>query len=228
MRTVTLNLATNIAYVTGTVNGKDYTFTLQTVHDNYSSWTAEVDRATPDVYYCSITAIDNRGNTATFTTTLYYGLQLITDRTEEDVVRAQELIREGFSNWTEEEVTEFLNGLKGAYNASDLNRVESAVNYVKDRLAIIGYDALDFIIKNTWSKNEFLESEDAERYLGMVKKLREQFAMPPETPAVPENMENFTFEEANDIERILEIIDEYITKIEKQFFYSGDLYGGEL
>lgn len=228
MRTVTLNLATNIAYVTGTVNGKDYTFTLQTVHDNYSSWSAEVDRATPDVYYCSITAIDNRGNTATFTTTLYYGLQLITDRTEEDVVRAQELIRDGFSNWTEEEVTEFLNGLKGAYNASDLNRVESAVNYVKDRLAIIGYDALDFIIKNTWSKNEFLESEDAERYLGMVKKLREQFAMPPETPAVPENMENFTFEEANNIERILEIIDEYITKIEKQFFYSGDLYGGEL
>jgi len=228
MRTVTLNLTTDVTYVTGTVNGKAYTFTLDSVHENYSSWTAEVDRATPDVYYCSITAIDNRGNTATFTTTLYYGLQLITDRTEDDVMRAQELIREGFFNWTDEEVTEFLNGLKGAYNASDLNRVESAVNYVKDRFAIIGYDALDFIIKNTWSKNEFLESEDAERYLGNVKKLREQFTMPPETPVVPEDMENFTFEEANDIERILEIIDEYITKIEKQFFYSGDLYGGEL
>lgn len=228
MRTVTLSLATDIAYVTGTVNGKAYTFTLESVHENYSSWTAEVDRANPDVYYCSITAIDNRGNTSTFTTTLYYGLQLITDRTEDDVTRAQELIREGFSSWTDEEVTEFLNGLKGAYNASDLNRVESAVNYVKDRFAIIGYDALDFLIKNTWSKNEFLESEDAERYLGNVKKLREQFTMPPGTPVVPEDMENFTFEEANDIERILEIIDEYITKIEKQFFYSGDLYGGEL
>lgn len=155
-------------------------------------------------------------------------LELITDRTESDVERAQDLISKGISNWTNEEAAEFLNGLKGAYNASDFNRVESAVDYIKSRLAIIGYDALNFIVKNTWSKNEFMKSGDAARYLDNVKKLREQFAMPPETPVVPENMENFTFEEANDIERILEIIDEYITKIEKQFFYSGDLYGGEL
>lgn len=155
-------------------------------------------------------------------------IELITDRTESDVERAQELISRGFSNLTDEEVAEFLNGLKGAYNASDLNRVESAVNYVKDRFAIIGYDALNFIIKNTWSKNDFMKTEDAKRYFDNVKKLREQFTMPPGTPVVPDDMENFTFEEANNIERILEIIDEYITKIEKQFFYSGDLYGGEL
>ena len=155
-------------------------------------------------------------------------IELITDRTESDVEKAQNLTSKGIPDWTDEEVAEFLNGLKGAYNAADLNRVESAVKYIKDRFAIIGYDALNFIVKTTWTKNEFMKTEDAKRYLDNVKNLREQFAMPPGTPAVPDDMENFTFEEANDIERILEIIDEYITKIEKQFFYSGDLYGGEL
>ena len=40
-------------------------------------------------------------------------------------------------------------------------------------------------------------------------------------------MQGFTFEEANDIERILEIIDEYITKTIACYFFSGELYGGE-
>lgn len=228
MRTVTLNLATNIAYVTGTVNGKDYTFTLQSVHDNYSSWTAEVDRATPDVYYCSITAIDNRGNTSNITTTLYYGLQLITDRTESDVERAKELNDRGFGDWTDEEVTEFLNGLKGAYNASDLNRVESAVSYVFGRFAANGYDYPVPQIKNTWQISEFMDSEETKRYLSNIRQLRARITVPIGTPEVAEDMEQFTFEKANDLERILEILDECISKLEQSFVYSGEIFGGEL
>lgn len=226
MKTLSINLSTDVVYVSGTVNGKSYTFTLQEVTGSFSTWTAEVDRATPDVYVCELTAIDNRGNTATLTTTLYYGLQLITDRTESDVERAKELNDRGFSDWTDEEVTEFLNGLKGAYNASDLNRVESAVSYVFNRFAEDGYNYPVPVVKNTWQISEFMDSEEAERYLQNIRDLRDRVTYP--MPEVPEDMENFTFDKANDLERILELLDECITLIEKSFFYSGEIYGGEI
>lgn len=226
MKTLSINLSTDVVYVSGTVNGKSYTFTLQEVTGSYSTWTAEVDRATPDVYVCELTAIDNRGNTATLTTTLYYGLQLITDRTESDVERVKELNDRGFTDWTDEEVTEFLNGLKGAYNASDLNRVESAVSYVFNRFAEDGYNYPVPVVKNTWQISEFMDSEEAGRYLQNIRDLRARVTYP--MPEVPENMENFTFDKANDLERILELLDECITLIEQSFFYSGELYGGEI
>ena len=228
MKTLSINLSTDVVYVSGTVNGKSYTFTLQEVTGSFSTWTAEVDRATPDVYVCELTAIDNRGNTATLTTTLYYGLQLITDRTESDVERAKELNDRGFGDWTDEEVTEFLNGLKGAYNASDLNRVESAVSYVFGRFAANGYDYPVPQIKNTWQISEFMDSEETKRYLGNIRQLRARITVPIGTPEVAEDMEQFTFGKANDLERILEILDECISKLEQSFVYSGEIFGGEL
>lgn len=226
MKTITITLSSNIAYVTGVVNGENVTFTLQSIDGNLSIWIAEVSRANPDVYRCEITAIDSLGNTTTLTTTLYYGLQLITDRTESDVERAQELNNRGFNDWTDEEVLEFLNGLKGAYNASDLNRVESAVAYLFERFSKNGYDYPAPVVKNTWQISEFMDSEEAERYLKNVRTLRDRVSY--SMPEVPESMENFTFEMANDIEEILELLDECITLIEQSFFCSGELYGGEI
>lgn len=222
------SLPSNIVYVSGSVNDKDYVFTLQSVDGNASTWSAVVDRATPDVYVCVITAIDGQGNTATYNTTLYYGLNLITDRTQMDADYAKILNDRGFDDWTAAEVATYLAGLKGAYNAADLNRVESAVAYVLSRFVADGYDGIKPQIKNTWIRTDFMPTAEIQRYLKNIRDLRAQFAMPSGTPEVPADMDNFTYEEANDIERILEIIDEYITKIEQAFTYSGELYGGEI
>lgn len=228
MKTISISLATNIAYVTGTVNDKDYTFTLLEVRETSSVWTAEVERATPDVYHCYITAIDTQGQTATFSTTLYYGLNLITDRTLSDVDLVKSLNASGMSAWSDEEKAEYLADLKGAYNASDLNRVEAAVAYVMERFIAIGYDARILDIKNTWIRTEFMTLSDTVRYIDNIKYLATQFALPEGSPNVTEDMNGFTYEEANDIERILEIVDEYITKIMQGYLYSGELYGGEI
>lgn len=155
-------------------------------------------------------------------------LNLITDRTDADVTRVETLNDAGFKDWTAAEVAEYLSDLKGAYNASDLNRVESAVQYVLDRFRANGYDDLYPVIKTDWVITEFMNVSETERYLQNIRDLRRQFVQPDGTPEVPDDMDNFTFEEANDIERILVIIDEYITKIEQAFFYSGELYGGEI
>lgn len=155
-------------------------------------------------------------------------MNLITDRNQDDVERAIELNNLGFDNWTVSEVTEFLSGLKGAYNASDLNRVESAVSYVFERFVENGYDYPVPVVKKTWQISEFMNSTDTARYLKNIRELRERLTVPEYTPEVPADMENFTYDKANDIERILEILDECIDWIEQSRFYSGELYGGEI
>ena len=60
---------------------------------------------------------------------------LITDRTAADVARVEELATKGFAAMTADERAEWLGGMKGAYNASDLNRVGAALNYLAARLA---------------------------------------------------------------------------------------------
>lgn len=226
-KSISVKLAVNVVYVSGTVNGKDYTFTLQSTDGESTTWTATVDRATPDVYHCKIIAVDSLGATTELETTIYYGLNLVTDRTIDDVNKIKSLNAIGFSGWTVAEVAEYLGNLKGAYNASDLNRVESAVAYIVERFVAIGYKA-GLRTKNTWIRTEFMNTAETLRYLQNIRVLRAQFAMPSGTPEVPADMDNFTYEEANDIERILKIIDEYITKIEQTFAYSGELYGGEI
>ena len=61
-------------------------------------------------------------------------LNLITDRTQADVDRVQYLASVGWENMTDAEKAEWSTPLKGAYNASDLNRVGAAVTYISNRL----------------------------------------------------------------------------------------------
>ena len=227
MRQLSIKLATNIVYVSGRVNGENYTFTLQSTDGATSTWTAQVPRVNPDIYVCEITAVDTAGLTTTYNTTLYYGLNLITDRTEQDVDYVKSLNSLGISQWSEDQYAEYLAGLKGAYNATDLNRVESAVAYLLDRLQIAGF-YLDLDIKNTWIITEFFNDQDMLRYLGNIKVLRNVFSVPENTPAVPETMQYFTYNKANDIEKILEIIDQLISNISANFIYSGEVYAGEV
>lgn len=227
MQEISVKLATNIVSVHGAVNDKDYTFTLQSVDGGTSTWTAMVEKATPDIYRCTITATDSAGESAVYSTTLYYGLNLITDRSQADVNRVKQLNALGFDSWTDSEVMEYLNNSKGAYNADDLNRVESAVAYLIDRFHKVGFD-ITLPIKNTWVRTEYMSVSDTLRYLNNIKILRNLIPVPQETPEVPSDMVSFTYEEANNIERILEIVDRLITNIELQFHYSGEIFAGEV
>ena len=63
---------------------------------------------------------------------------LIYDRTQEDVDRVKELkekiLTAGLSSLTSDERSEYMAGMKGAYNASDLNRVGQAVRYIASNI----------------------------------------------------------------------------------------------
>ena len=116
---------------------------------------------------------------------------------------------------------------KGTYNASDLNRVGSAMNYLADRLKEYGYDP-HISPKTDWKDDDWVDPAAQAVYLGYLAELRSQFAMMQTTPNVPPDMEKLTYQEANAIEKILEDIDRLLTNAAQAWFYSGDIYSGEV
>ena len=83
------------------------------------------------------------------------------------------------------------------------------------------------------SPTEWLEEDvptltQMQRYLGNVSALRVVLEMPEDTAAVPEDMAGLTLEEANAIEDILESIEGWIQGMMQAWFYSGEIYAGEV
>ena len=116
---------------------------------------------------------------------------------------------------------------KGTYNASDLNRVGAAMNYVADRLRAAGYDP-HISPKTDWMESDWPTVSTMTRYVEDLAELRGQFTQAQTTPPVPPDMENLTWQEANDIERILQDVDALLTNISAAWFFSGELYSGEV
>ena len=223
-RVVSVILDSGITYVSGTVNGTEYTFTLTA--DN--TWSADVTVAEDNIYRLVITAIDNQGNASTFNTTLYYGLNLITDRTQSDVSRYLYLKSKSFSDMTAEEQLEWLSDLKGAYNFTDMNRVDGAVDYIVERLREVGSFTEGIKTYRLWSREHLPTKKELEQYLENIRILRSQFAVAASIPPVPSDMQMFTHKEANDIEKILFEVDWLITKIAQAWFFSAEIYSGEV
>ena len=137
MSTVSVLLDSNIVGVTGVVNGVTYTFT----QTDRNTWSADVGKSPNNIYQVDITARTSTGYLATMQSTLYAGLYLITDRTAVDVERYLMLKSKKFEDMTESEQLEWLSDLRGAYNYTDMNRVESAIEHIVGRLSSCYYFA---------------------------------------------------------------------------------------
>ena len=155
-------------------------------------------------------------------------MQLITDRVQADVDRVAALAgRVSAGTATAAEQTEWASDLKGAYNASDLNRVGAAVAYVAGRLTGYGY-VVSVSPRQDWQVTDIPTPESMTAYLADVAALRAVLTVAAGTPEVPEDMERLTWKEANDIEQIIVDVDELLTRMAAAWFYSGELYAGEV
>ena len=90
------------------------------------------------------------------------------------------------------------------YNVTDLNRVGAAVAYLTDTLRDMGYD-VPTEPKTGWTMTDVPRQSQIETYLGNIQLLRDclVYAAPP----APNLSERFTFEQANNIEKILTILE---------------------
>lgn len=155
-------------------------------------------------------------------------MQLITDRVRADVDRVAALAgRVSAGTATAAELAEWQSDLKGAYNASDLNRVGAAVAYVAERLNSYGY-AVTVNPKQDWTGSDIPTAGQMAAYLRDVAALRGAIAVMASTPPTPDSANNLTWQEANNIEQILLDVDELLTRMAAAWFYSGDLYAGEV
>lgn len=153
----------------------------------------------------ALTAYNDAGESAAVTLLVFVQLELVTDRTRADV-----------ANQTD----------KGFYNASDLNRVGAAVEYIAGRFAAQGY-AVTVHPKTDWTEKDIPTAAELETYRHNIAALRGLIAVLKSTPETPETMRFLDYLKANDIERILLAVEDTLRRLEKTFWYSGEIYSGE-
>ena len=153
-------------------------------------------------------------------------LDLVYDRTADDVAEALRLARKAFAGTlTDEEKPVWLAGMKGAYGAIDMNRVAAAVSTLSGLLNAAGY-------KNEISAQNFVEGEDSTDekysvYLANVQTLRDAIAVRASTPELPAADAKLDFIGANNIEKILADIDELLGWMRYSQKYCGTFAAGQ-
>ena len=154
---------------------------------------------------------------------------LVTDRTQADVNRVKAIAKKiSAGTASESELTEWNTAtLKGSYNTTDLNRVGKAMKYVADQMNSFGY-AVSISSKTDWVETDAPALSDMALYLSNLAVLRNAFAVMQSTPKAPTDMEYLTVDEANNIEKILVDIDFLLAKSAQAWFYSGDVFTGEV
>lgn len=157
------------------------------------------------------------------------GYEFITDRTHRDVFYWRQLRDKGLAKMTETERAEWFSGtMRGAYNASDLNRVGLALNTIRDRLAAAGYVAPDeFTARQDWQIGELFTASDLSFYLACVATVRQAITQFRTTPPTPKDTGALDYQEANNIEQILLDINRIIDNLTAVFLYLGDMQSGE-
>ena len=150
---------------------------------------------------------------------------LITDRTEADVTFVTELNAKPLSEWTADELTAWMGGLKGAYNYTDLNRVSSAVQYVANELSAAGYELPTLTIKTDWTMTDKPTLTQLNAYLTSVANIRTVVAII--APPTPTTMQLLTYDDANNIEKILVAVEDSVKDIIAGLIYADEMQSAE-
>ncbi len=174
---------------------------------------------------------------------------LVFDRTQADVDRVftlkNKILTGGLTALSDEEKTEYMAGMKGAYNYQDMNRVGQAVAYIADRMTSIPdelatyraekgvaddpvyhvpYDPSSVVVsaKTNWAMGDIPTQSLATAYLNDLVTLRKQLTLPANVPEVPPTLDGLTFSTANDIEYLLYVIDKTLTEVETELYSKID------
>ena len=158
---------------------------------------------------------------------------LVYDRTQADVDRVftlkNKILTEGLSSLSAEEKTEYMAGMKGAYNYGDMNRVGQAVAYIANRMTSlpgqlaayraekgvaddpiyqVPYDPSSVVVaaKTNWAMGDTPTQSLVKAYLNNLTVLRKQL----------------TLSTANNIEYLLYVIDTTLTEVETELYSKID------
>lgn len=118
---------------------------------------------------------------------------------------------------------------KGAYNYTDLNRVNAATDYLAARLRGYGYAVVGHQSDGrAWTGEDIPTPAQMAQYVMNAAAIRSAVTVLPTTPAVPDDMDDLTVEEANAIEKILADVEAQLVIMATTFIPCGEaLCGGD-
>lgn len=148
-------------------------------------------------------------------------MNLVYDRTAQDVETAR----------TQRGTT--LTPLKGCYNITDLNRVESAVRTLAAALTAAGYPVeITPVLKGSkaedreWQEGDIVRWAQWTTYLDNVQALRDAYYTLAETGELPAPEDKLGYTGANTIEKILADIDRLIDCMKSSYRRCGTFRAG--
>lgn len=162
---------------------------------------------------------------------------LVYDRTAEDVAEVRRLLAkldpETGDGLTAAEQAKWDAGLKGAYNFTDLNRVESAVKLLAAALTAAGYPVeITPVLKGSkaedreWQEGDVLYRPQWTTYLANVQALRDAYYTLAETGELPTPEDKLKYTGANTIEKVLADIDLLLDGMKSIYRRAGTFTAG--
>lgn len=162
---------------------------------------------------------------------------LVYDRTSEDVAEVRRLLAkldpETGDGLTATEQFKWDAGLKGAYNFTDLNRVESAVKLLAAALTSAGYPVeVTPVLKGSkaedreWQEGDVLYRPQWTTYIDNVQKLRDAYYTLAETGELPAPGDKLKYTGANTIEKVLADIDLLLDGMKSIYRRAGTFTAG--
>lgn len=162
---------------------------------------------------------------------------LVYDRTAEDVAEVRRLLAkldpETGDGLTAAEQAKWDAGLKGAYNYTDLNRVELAVKTLAAALTAAGYPVeIAPVLKGSksedreWQEGDIVRRAQWTTYLGNVQKLRDAYYTLAETGQLPAPEDKLGYVGANNIEKVLADIDLLLDGMKSIYRRAGTFTAG--
>lgn len=117
--------------------------------------------------------------------------------------------------------SDIINRTRKAYiDYEDLNRIESAVEYISNQLNVNGYiNVVD--AKTDWNIRDIRLQTECDRIRNNIIELKEKYYVKHTTPDIPTNIDWSSYIQANDIERILFDIADLIVSLNNNFVYCG-------
>lgn len=142
----------------------------------------------------------------------------IFDRTQADVDFALSKITEWRNSTADGEYE-----LKGCLNVSDINRIETDIQYLSDNLSELYY--FPHADTKTWDNKGLPNVDDISRIIGNVRKIISAFCQFDTAPALPETM--LMYEQVNDLEENLYLIKNILDEMIGSFRECGTFDCGE-
>ena len=116
---------------------------------------------------------------------------------------------------------------KGFYRHTDLNRVQAAVLYVRERYRAAGYDAVPYPSFRTWAENDAPRFSQMDNYLRAVRSLDGLIPVP-DAPFLPTTPNRLDWRGANAIEKFLTLMDDSMDRISGAWFYCDEVFSDEV